>query len=147
HLQAAGAGLGSLVLVVGEAGAGKTRLLAEIATQAAAAGWLVLRGCAYEAEGTPYLPFTEALREYVRTAPVEVLQAQLGDGAAAARGACRAARSGAALTRGGGRAGRRAQRAAHSPCRGRSSPSADGRQPVLPARAGAATPGRGPGPG
>jgi predicted ATPase len=83
HLAAAGRGEGRIVLIAGEPGIGKTRLLAEIATRAQAAGWHVLRGCAYESEGLPpFLPFIEALRPYVRSAPIEALRAQLGAGAA-----------------------------------------------------------------
>src|SRR5690349_10040381 len=57
HLAAAGRGEGRVVLVAGEAGIGKTRLLRELAGRARAAGWRVLGGAATETEGaTPYLP-------------------------------------------------------------------------------------------
>lgn len=79
-LEAAGAGVGQVALVAGEAGIGKTRLLGELAARARARGWRVLAGAAEEAEGLPpYFPFSEALRAYVRTAPLAVLRAQLGD--------------------------------------------------------------------
>ncbi len=83
HLAAAGRGEGHLVLLAGEPGIGKTRLLHELAQRARAAGWQVLLGRADESEGMPpYLPFVEALREHVRTAPLAALRAQLGDEAA-----------------------------------------------------------------
>lgn len=52
-----------LMLVSGDAGVGKTRLLAELALQARAGGALVLVGRCLEAgeSGLPYLPFVEAL--------------------------------------------------------------------------------------
>jgi DNA-binding CsgD family transcriptional regulator len=80
HLEAAGAGAGRVALVAGEAGIGKTRLLAELADRARARGWRVLVGRADESEAMPpYFAFSEALRDYVRTAPLELLRAQLGD--------------------------------------------------------------------
>jgi hypothetical protein len=61
RLAAVGRGEGRLVLVAGEPGIGKTRLLAELAERAARGGWRVLQGRAYEPEGMqPYLPFAEA---------------------------------------------------------------------------------------
>jgi tetratricopeptide (TPR) repeat protein len=79
RLAAARAGAGGVALVGGEPGIGKTRLLLELAEQARAAGWLVLGGAAYDAEGMPpYLPFVEALQHYARTRSTEDLQAQLG---------------------------------------------------------------------
>src|SRR5215469_634822 len=51
-------GQAHVVLVAGEPGIGKTRLLDEIAVRAAHHGAIVLRGGASEAEGMPpYLPF------------------------------------------------------------------------------------------
>ncbi|MYW04832.1 AAA family ATPase, partial [Streptomyces sp. SID3343] len=52
------------VLVAGDAGIGKTRLLAEAAEQAGAAGMTVLTGHCVDLGdvGLPYLPFTEILR-------------------------------------------------------------------------------------
>jgi DNA-binding SARP family transcriptional activator len=56
-------GHGSLVLVRGEPGIGKTRLAEEVAEGAAARGARVLWGRCYEdAGGGPYGPWTEALR-------------------------------------------------------------------------------------
>jgi DNA-binding SARP family transcriptional activator/tetratricopeptide (TPR) repeat protein len=50
-----------VALVTGEAGIGKTRLLAEFAHAAQAAGALVLYGRCEEEPATPYQPFAEAL--------------------------------------------------------------------------------------
>ncbi|MFN2530402.1 MAG: protein kinase [Pyrinomonadaceae bacterium] len=60
-------GHGHAVLLSGEPGAGKTRLAREITIQAAVDGALVLSGGCYEFEATtPYLPFVEAFRRWVR---------------------------------------------------------------------------------
>ncbi|MGH2584078.1 MAG: AAA family ATPase, partial [Dehalococcoidia bacterium] len=81
-LEAAAAGTGGLVLLAGEPGIGKTRLLTELSERARAAGWQVLVGHAYESEGLPaYLPIVEALRGHVRACPPDLLAAQLGDAA------------------------------------------------------------------
>src|SRR2546427_11259445 len=56
-------GEGGVVLISGEPGVGKSRLLAEIASRARAEGWRVLGGRAYDVEGMPpYLPFVDVLR-------------------------------------------------------------------------------------
>jgi predicted ATPase len=71
---------GRLILVAGEAGVGKTRLLAEFAQCAQTEGWRTLVGHAYDSEGLPpYLCFSEALNDYVRTAMVEDLRAQVDE--------------------------------------------------------------------
>jgi class 3 adenylate cyclase/DNA-binding CsgD family transcriptional regulator len=83
RLEAAAGGRGGVVLVAGEPGIGKTRVVAELTGRARAAGWRVLVGRAYESDVTPpYLPFTQALRDYVRECPLEELRTQLGGGAA-----------------------------------------------------------------
>jgi DNA-binding CsgD family transcriptional regulator len=58
------AGVGATVLVAGDAGIGKTRLAAEFASRARAAGFDVLLGRAIDLVGAdlPYQPFVEALR-------------------------------------------------------------------------------------
>jgi predicted ATPase/DNA-binding CsgD family transcriptional regulator len=69
----------AVVLVTGEPGIGKTRLLEDLAVRAAQESALVLRGGASEAEGMPpYLPFLEAFGPYIRAAPPDVLRAQVG---------------------------------------------------------------------
>ena len=82
RLTAAGRGESSIVVLSGEPGVGKTRLLTELADDAAATGWWVLVGQALDSEGMPpYLPFVEALHEYVRVSTVDDLRMQLGDSA------------------------------------------------------------------
>lgn len=73
------AGRGSVALVAGEPGIGKTRLLEAFAARAMAAGTVVLRGGASDAAGMPpYLPFLEALGQHIRAAPADLLAAQTG---------------------------------------------------------------------
>src|SRR4029453_14195161 len=79
RLRDARAGRGAVVLVVGEAGIGKTRTLEELAEMARAEGATVLWGRCYEGEAArPYGAFAEALTEYTRCAPAETLRADLG---------------------------------------------------------------------
>jgi DNA-binding SARP family transcriptional activator len=63
-----------VMLLSGEAGIGKTRLLAETAVRAHAAGSIVLAGRAPEEQLVPYQPFLEALGHYVFQAPLEELR-------------------------------------------------------------------------
>src|SRR5438309_5324105 len=73
---------GSVTLIGGEPGIGKTRLVSELAARAGADGWQVLRGQADQLEeAPPYLPFVGALREYVRACPLDDLKEQLAEGA------------------------------------------------------------------
>lgn len=74
---------GHAVLLSGEPGAGKTRLAREITIQAAVDGAAVLWGGCYEYEAaTPYLPFVEAFRRWVREEKNdERLRETLGDAA------------------------------------------------------------------
>lgn len=66
-----------LVLISGEAGIGKTRLLRELQVYANLRDGYVLHGVAREQEGgTPYAVFAGALRDYVRQQPAEVLRRQ-----------------------------------------------------------------------
>ncbi|NYG08404.1 DNA-binding CsgD family transcriptional regulator/tetratricopeptide (TPR) repeat protein [Phycicoccus badiiscoriae] len=60
-----------MVLLSGDAGIGKTRILAEVAARARAQGWSVLVGhCLGEAgQSLPYLPFIEVLGRLESTSP------------------------------------------------------------------------------
>jgi DNA-binding CsgD family transcriptional regulator len=60
-----------IAVLSGDAGIGKTRLLAEVAFRARSAGWTVLVGhCLGEAgQALPYLPFTEMLGRLESTSP------------------------------------------------------------------------------
>jgi DNA-binding SARP family transcriptional activator len=69
-----------LLLIAAEAGMGKTRMLAEVASRAREAGMLTLAGGCYEQESRlPYGPIHDALADYVRLQPEPVLRAQLTD--------------------------------------------------------------------
>jgi DNA-binding SARP family transcriptional activator len=58
-----------LVLLTGDPGIGKTRLVAELARQAHDAGAFVLAGRSPQEALVPYQPFVEALRHYVLNVP------------------------------------------------------------------------------
>ncbi len=67
-LDRAAAACGSLVVVVGEAGVGKSRMVREITALAGQSGMLVLSGRAVAgSDSTPYRPFTEAILGGLRT--------------------------------------------------------------------------------
>src|SRR5437763_7063995 len=71
------------VLLSGESGIGKSRLLAEASRLAEQAGWCVLRGGADEEVGAfPYLPWIEALRAHLAGGPDEPAGRAPGAGAA-----------------------------------------------------------------
>jgi class 3 adenylate cyclase len=75
-------GHGSLMMLIGEPGIGKTRLSEEIGVYARLRGFQVLLGNCHETEaGLPYLPFIEAMRQYTANASDEQLRHELGDGA------------------------------------------------------------------
>lgn len=83
RLAEAQAGDGGLVLIGGEPGVGKSRLGAELARRAEAAGWRVLAGHAYEPEGLPpCVPFMEALRDLAGDVAPRELCAWAGEDAA-----------------------------------------------------------------
>jgi len=72
---------GRVVMVSGEPGMGKTRLLQELAVYARLRGAQVLMGRCEEEGTLPYLPFVEALRSYVQERPDEALRSELGEAA------------------------------------------------------------------
>jgi DNA-binding SARP family transcriptional activator len=77
------AGRGSLFLVAGEPGIGKTSLGEELARHARHRGATVLRGRCWEAGGAPaYWPWVQAIRGYVKANEPGRVRAQLGGGAA-----------------------------------------------------------------
>jgi len=69
-----------VVLVGGEPGIGKTRLVAELCRRAHAEGATVLLGRSTEEALTPYQPFIEALRHYAASSPADELAVQAGTG-------------------------------------------------------------------
>jgi tetratricopeptide (TPR) repeat protein len=81
--DAATSGQGSLTMVVGEPGIGKTALCEQLATYVSLRNGRSLVGHCYE-EGSlslPYLAFVEALRAYAQTSDVSQLRGELGSGA------------------------------------------------------------------
>src|SRR4051794_30298019 len=79
RLSGVAAGTGSVVLIAGEPGAGKTRLLDALVAEATSAGMVVLRGGSSDVAGMPpYLPFLEALGAYVRATDPDRLRQQIG---------------------------------------------------------------------
>jgi ATP/maltotriose-dependent transcriptional regulator MalT len=79
-LDAAVAGDPAVVLLSGEAGVGKTRLVEEAAERASAAGVRVLAGSCIEmgGEGLPFGPLAHALRSLMRDTSPEQLDAFIG---------------------------------------------------------------------
>jgi class 3 adenylate cyclase/tetratricopeptide (TPR) repeat protein len=67
-----------VVLITGEAGVGKTRLAAAVASRAADEGASVLYGRCDEGLRSPYQPFIEALSSYIDRASSDLVTAQLG---------------------------------------------------------------------
>jgi tetratricopeptide (TPR) repeat protein len=75
----ASAGEGGLLLVSGEPGIGKTRLVRELCTEVHVAGDRVLVGECYAEGGAPYAPFAQILRRAFRDGAGEQLAAALPD--------------------------------------------------------------------
>lgn len=72
-------GEGGVLLVTGEAGVGKSRLVEETAAAAVRGGGRVLRGRCTQGElSAPYAPWAEAIRQLVREAPPQMLYKALG---------------------------------------------------------------------
>jgi class 3 adenylate cyclase/tetratricopeptide (TPR) repeat protein len=75
-------GAGTLLLLVGEAGVGKTRLVEEAAAEARRLGLRVLTGHCVDQQGAPpYLPTIEHIEEAARQVPPETLRRALGENA------------------------------------------------------------------
>ena len=73
-LAGLGEGRGGALGILGEAGIGKTRLLAELVERADVRGYLALSGAASELDrDVPFWVFADALDEYVRGLPPRVL--------------------------------------------------------------------------
>src|SRR5262245_9265197 len=82
-LDAAAAGRGSLFLLVGEPGIGKTRLASELAAPAADRGMSALWGRCWDAEARPpYWPWIQIIQPLARQGVDEALAAVLGPGLA-----------------------------------------------------------------
>ncbi|HTS98567.1 MAG TPA: AAA family ATPase [Streptosporangiaceae bacterium] len=83
--RAAAGGEPGLVVIVGEAGIGKTTLAGFVAAEAEADGGTVLRTRCYETERSLFLqPIVEALTPVVAALPADVLRGMLGEHAPAA---------------------------------------------------------------
>jgi len=75
-------GQGTLVMIGGEPGVGKTRLAEELLLEARQRGVLAWTGHCYEMEGaSPYIPFVEILETVARVVPATALRDALGDAA------------------------------------------------------------------
>jgi tetratricopeptide (TPR) repeat protein len=82
YLDAARGGHGSLVMIGGEPGAGKTRITEELVAEARRHGFLTLTGHCYEMEGAPpYIPFIEILQSIMRVLEPNTLLGVLGNAA------------------------------------------------------------------
>ncbi len=82
-LDAAIAGRGRVLLIVGEPGIGKSRLAEVIGNEARARGARVLLGRCWEAGGAPaFWPWVQSVRAYAEGVGASTLQSQLGKGAA-----------------------------------------------------------------
>jgi tetratricopeptide (TPR) repeat protein len=80
---AASAGNGHLILVIGEPGIGKTRVLEDLDAHVRLEGAHVAWGRCYEGEGAPaFWPWIQVIRSYARACDPAALAEQMGDGAA-----------------------------------------------------------------
>ena len=82
-LEEAQTGRGSVCLVSGEPGIGKSRLVDELGARARERDLAVLRGRCWEAGGAPaFWPWVQLLRAHIRSADAEDLRRQMRAGAA-----------------------------------------------------------------
>jgi len=79
-MEQAIAGHGSIVLIRGEPGVGKTRLAQELVLEARARGMVDRTGRCYEMEGAPpYIPFIEMIQQTLRFGDPSQLRPAFGD--------------------------------------------------------------------
>src|SRR5947199_4830114 len=77
-------GKGQIVLLSGEAGIGKSRLVAEAKTYATTQGFLLLQGQCFPTDRScPYAPLLELLRAHLATSSPEHLDTEMGSLASA----------------------------------------------------------------
>jgi serine/threonine protein kinase len=82
QLEEALAGRGSLILIGGEPGIGKTRLTSALLEAARLRGAFTITGYCYEMEGSPpYAPFIEMLEQIARSVTLDSFRYALGDDA------------------------------------------------------------------
>src|SRR5262249_47745518 len=80
-LEATGRGQGGVLLLAGEAGIGKSRLVAETKARAVAQGALILQGNCFETDrALPYAPLLDLLRLFVAGRPPEEIVTRFGAG-------------------------------------------------------------------
>jgi tetratricopeptide (TPR) repeat protein len=79
YLDNARSGQGSLVMIGGEPGVGKTRITEELIVEARQHGFLTLTGHCYEMEGAPpYVPFVEIIESTARIVESDAMLTTLG---------------------------------------------------------------------
>ena len=78
-LDRAATGSGGMLFVAGVPGIGASRLVAEVASEAAKKGWWVLSGRCAEQDTTPLGPFRDVLAAAVTSAGVKALQDAVGE--------------------------------------------------------------------
>ena len=76
-LDSALAGQGSVWLIGGESGVGKSRLLEELRIRALVKGALVVRGSGVEGDGLPYALWRDPLRRLILSTPLTDLEASI----------------------------------------------------------------------
>jgi tetratricopeptide (TPR) repeat protein len=82
QLEEALAGRGSLIMIGGEPGIGKTHLSLALLEAARVRGAFAIAGQCYEMEGSPpYVPFVEMLEHIARSLPLDTYRHALGDDA------------------------------------------------------------------
>ena len=75
-------GQGCTVMLAGEPGIGKTRMVQELASYAVEQSTQVHLGWCFESQGTPpYWPWVQIIRSYVQQCDAEQLRSEMGPGA------------------------------------------------------------------